>query len=376
MKVSILMPTFNDESLIADTINTVLSQTYTNWELLIMDDGSLDNTASIIRSFSDSRIRLFQQENKGQLVALNNLCQYITGDLVLMLHSDDRLYENDSLEKNIPHFNDPMVDGIYSSMLQFFNSGKSDEIIEAPSEMGAKAVKKLITLLGSNIILDHFFVRRNIFESHVKVNYLKWYMPYWLNFINGGVSSINLKFTENPWYHYRVYDQNYTNSVIGNFEVYFTRFRSVFFLSDYLVVSFPLVQKEICRRFNISGLVFSCRASKKHIARCVRANIRSMKQRTSGSYTWYFEQLYSFYNTKSKKQLTLQSSLEISYTSAEARKFYHDLRNNNLAPVYSELIGYLSSGFDSIQVCSDADARKLDEILKFLCIRAKINIQQ
>jgi glycosyltransferase involved in cell wall biosynthesis len=375
MKVSIIMPTYNDESLIAATIGTVISQTYANWELLIMDDGSSDNTASIIQSFTDSRIQLFQQENKGQLVALNNLCPQISGDLVLMLHSDDRLYANDSLEKNILHFMDPKVDGVYSSMVQFYNSGKTDEIIEAPKKMGIHAAKMLITRLGSNIILDHFFVRRNVFESHVKINYLKWYMPYWLNFTDNRVTSINLKYTPAPWYHYRVYDQNYTNSVIGNFEVYFTRFRSIFFLSNFLTVPFPLFQKELSRRFNILGLVLTKKASKKHIAKCIKANIRSMKQRTSGAYTWYFDQLYRYYHTKSGKQIELQSSVEIYYTPAEARKFYHHLTNNALAPVYSEIIHYLPSGFDAILVKNTKEAEKLDEILKFLCIQAKINIR-
>jgi len=375
MKVSILMPTYNDESLIAATINTVIFQTHTNWELLIMDDGSSDSTASIIRSFSDSRISLFQQENKGQLIAINNLCPYITGDLVLLLHSDDRLYRPDSLERNLKHFADSSIDGIYSSMVQFFDSGKPDRIVKAPSKLGSWAAKMLITQLGSNIILDHFFVRRDKFESHVKVNYLKWYMPYWLNFTNKEVISLNLKLTDDPWYHYRVYDQNYTNSIIGNFEVYFTRFRSIFFLSDYLTVPFPPVQKEISRRLKITCLVFKRKASKNHIAKCIKANIRSMRQRTNGAYTWYFDQLYKFYSTKSKRQIELQSPIEIHYIPAEARKFYHDLKNGSLAPVYLEIINLLPLGFDSILVKTAAEGENMDEILKFLCIRTKINIQ-
>src|SRR5512145_2388275 len=164
MKVSILMPTYNDENFIADTINTVIAQTHTNWELLIMDDGSSDNTSSVINSFNDSRIKLFRQENRGQLVALNNLCPHITGEIVIMLHSDDRLYRNDSLEKNIQYFNDPATDGVYSAMVQFFSSGKPDEIIEAPEKIGSNTAKKLMIMLGSNVILDPFFIRRDKFE--------------------------------------------------------------------------------------------------------------------------------------------------------------------------------------------------------------------
>jgi glycosyltransferase involved in cell wall biosynthesis len=198
MKVSIIMPVFNDEKFILLSINSVLEQTYANWELLIMDDGSRDNTSFLITSFNDKRIRLFHQENKGQLVALNNLCQYITGDLVLMLHSDDRLYNAQVLEKNVVHFFDSSIDGVYSDFYRFFNSGKPDQVLPVSPQMGKKAINKLITRLGSNIIIDHFFVRREIFEKQVKYNYLKWYMPYWLNFSGNSVTSLNLKYSATP----------------------------------------------------------------------------------------------------------------------------------------------------------------------------------
>lgn len=372
MKVSILMPTYNDESLIAETINTVIAQTYSNWELLIMDDGSNDNTSSVVNVFTDSRIRLFRQENKGQLVALNNLCPYITGDIVLMLHSDDRLYQNDSLEKNVQYFSDPSIDGVYSSMVQFFSSGKPDEIIKAPQKIGSKTVKKLMVMLGSNVILDPFFIRRDKFESHVKVNYLRWYIPYWLNFTNEKVTSLKLKYSDYPWYYYRIYDQNYANSIIGNFEAYFTRFRAIFFLSKYFSVPFPLIQKEICRRFNIYGFVLGIKSSKKNIARCMKANLRSMKQRTPKAYTLYFEQLISFYQSSSDRTLKLESPIVNAYLASESRKFYNDLQKNTVNDVHKEIIDNLPLGFKAIEVKNLQEKLILEEVLKFMCILAPI----
>jgi glycosyltransferase involved in cell wall biosynthesis len=369
------MPTYNDEKLIASTIETVLNQTYANWELLIMDDGSTDNTANVIRSFNDSRLYFFQQENKGQLVALNNLCPHISGDLVLLIHSDDRLYRNNSLEKNIEHFKDPKVDGIFCSMVQFFDSGRPDKVIKAPKTLGVKAPKKVLTLLGSNLIIDHFFVRRDKFETHVRINYLKWYIEYWFDFQQDKVTSLNLKRTDDPWYHYRVYDANYTNSVIGNFEVYFARFRVIFFLSEYLTVPFPSWQKELARRFSMPSLVFNHRASNKHFAKCIEANIHSMRLRTPEAFTWYFEQLYSFYTIPSTQTIGLDSQVVEYYPPAEARKFFHDLRNNALAPLYNELISKLTKGFNSIEVSNQMEKDTLADILKFLCIRANIVIR-
>lgn len=367
------MPTFNDASHIASSIQSVMDQTHKDWELLIMDDGSKDNTEEVVKAFNDKRISYFRQENKGQLVALNNLCPYITGEFVLMLHSDDSLFSQDSLQKNLLHFSDPTVDGIYSNLHQFFDSGKQDEIVIAPKKMDRSAVKKLITLLGSNIIFDHFFVRRSKFESNVRYNYLKWYMPFWLNFTGDNVTSLNLKYTPETWYHYRVYDHNYTNSVIGNFEVYFTRFRSIYFLSEYLSVPFPLIQKELQRRFKINGIVLNKRASNRHLAVCYKANLRSMKQRTEDAYTAYFEKLVMFYESNSKQILELKSPIEVSYQPSEARKFYHDLKNNTLPPIVAEIIGQLQFGFKKIKVRDNDEKVKLEELLKFLCIRAQIN---
>ncbi|MDD3080118.1 MAG: glycosyltransferase [Paludibacter sp.] len=372
MKTSIIMPTYNDATHIASSIQSVIDQTYTDWELLIMDDGSKDNTEEVVRTFNDSRIFYFRQENKGQLVALNNLCPYVTGDFVLMLHSDDSLFCADTIEVNLKYFEDPEVDGLFSDFHQFFDSGKPDEIVAAPKRMDKSAVKKLLTLLGSNIIFDHFFVRRNKFEVNVRYNYFKYYMPYWLKFSSNDVSCLNLKYTPYPWYHYRVYDQNYTNSVIGNFEVYFTRFRSIFFLSDYLTVPFPLIQKEVYRRYKILLPVLERKAGNKHLARCYEANVRSMKSRTKNAYTKYFEKLISFYKADSKKIIRFAEKIEIYYTPADARKFYNDLNNDTLPVLVSEIIRNMPKGFMRVDVDTIEDKEKLEELFRFLCIRANV----
>ena len=71
--VSVITPAFNSEKFIAETINSVLSQTYQNWELLIIDDCSTDGTAEIVTSFQkkDSRIKIYTQKNSGPAKARN-----------------------------------------------------------------------------------------------------------------------------------------------------------------------------------------------------------------------------------------------------------------------------------------------------------------
>lgn len=80
-QISIILPVYNGERYIADAIKSVISQTYRNWELIIVDDGSTDNTAVICKDYisQDSRIYYFYQENAGVSAARNNALKLIRG---------------------------------------------------------------------------------------------------------------------------------------------------------------------------------------------------------------------------------------------------------------------------------------------------------
>lgn len=88
--VSILMPAFNAANFIAEAIESILRQDYSNWELLILNDASTDSTQSIIASFTDQRIKVFQHEsNKGYLLSCNELFEKVEGEFVTFLDADD-----------------------------------------------------------------------------------------------------------------------------------------------------------------------------------------------------------------------------------------------------------------------------------------------
>lgn len=90
---SIIMPCYNSEAYVRTAIDSVLMQTYENWELIAVNDGSNDNTLSILQSYekTDPRIRLFSKENGGYVSAVNYGLDHIEGDYFLFLGSDDRL---------------------------------------------------------------------------------------------------------------------------------------------------------------------------------------------------------------------------------------------------------------------------------------------
>lgn len=101
--VSIITPVFNSEKTISKTIESVLKQTYNNFEMIIVDDVSEDKTVSIVKKYSkkDERIKLYELEKKGGASAARNLAiQKATGKYIAFLDGDD-LWKKDKLEKQV-----------------------------------------------------------------------------------------------------------------------------------------------------------------------------------------------------------------------------------------------------------------------------------
>lgn len=94
--ISIIIPSYNHELYIADAIQSVVNQTYSNWELIIVDDGSTDDSIAKIKSFKDERIYLIEQENQGAHNAINRGLKQAKGEYLAVLNSDD-IYEKDRI---------------------------------------------------------------------------------------------------------------------------------------------------------------------------------------------------------------------------------------------------------------------------------------
>lgn len=89
--VSVIIPVFNAEKFIAKSIASVLKQTFSNFELIVIDDGSSDQSVKVIREFQDVRIKLYSQSNSGQCKALNFGLANATGQFIKFLDADDYL---------------------------------------------------------------------------------------------------------------------------------------------------------------------------------------------------------------------------------------------------------------------------------------------
>ena len=104
--VSIIMPSWNTGRFIAESIQSVIDQTYENWELIIVDDCSTDNTDEVIATFSDKRIRFYKNEkNSGAAVTRNKAIREAKGEWIAFLDSDD-LWNPDKLEKQLAFMNE------------------------------------------------------------------------------------------------------------------------------------------------------------------------------------------------------------------------------------------------------------------------------
>ncbi|MBT4738717.1 MAG: glycosyltransferase family 2 protein, partial [Flavobacteriales bacterium] len=106
--VSIITPSYNSSKFIVECVNSVISQTFQNWEMIIVDDCSNDNSREIISDFSekDKRIRfIFLEENIGAAASRNIAIKKAKGRYIAFLDSDD-LWIKDKLERQITFIND------------------------------------------------------------------------------------------------------------------------------------------------------------------------------------------------------------------------------------------------------------------------------
>ena len=104
--VSVIMPSWNTSNFIAESIQSVINQTYENWELIIVDDCSTDNTDDVVAKFTDKRIRYFKNEkNSGAALSRNRALREARGEWIAFLDSDD-LWNPDKLEHQINFMNE------------------------------------------------------------------------------------------------------------------------------------------------------------------------------------------------------------------------------------------------------------------------------
>lgn len=137
--VSVVIPCFNGSAFIAETLESALKQTHPPLEILVVDDGSTDNSAAIAKSFGDP-VRVIRQENQGESVARNRGIDEARGDWIALLDADD-LWEPDKLKQQISaSCNSPDVVCVYTDVYRFDDVGRH-EILERPENHSSECYR-------------------------------------------------------------------------------------------------------------------------------------------------------------------------------------------------------------------------------------------
>lgn len=135
MKISVIVTSYNYANFIERTINSILAQTYTDFELIIVDDCSSDNSVEIIKNFKDDRIKFVENEqNLGLAISIAKALKIATGEWIAFCESDD-FWEKDCLEKRIQIAEKyPNLGVIFNDVEPFSTTNKIPETIQQNSE--------------------------------------------------------------------------------------------------------------------------------------------------------------------------------------------------------------------------------------------------
>ena len=162
-EISVLLSVHNGQSYIQESIDSIQSQTYTNWELIIIDDGSTDKTSEILAQIKDPRIKVVFQKNMGLTKSLNKAAQIAKGDLLARQDADDISHKDRFRFQKKLFTNNPNLI-LVSSYTSWINSyGETLDIREAPKSR-LEAINK-ITNLTSPYIHGSLMFKKSSFEA-------------------------------------------------------------------------------------------------------------------------------------------------------------------------------------------------------------------
>ncbi|MBD8487295.1 glycosyltransferase family 2 protein [Echinicola sp. CAU 1574] len=207
-KVSIIIPTFNYGFSISETLNSVLEQTHQNWECIIVDDGSTDNTSEVVHIYveRDKRFQYIKQENQGVSVARNTGIEIANGEFVQFLDGDD-LLSPEKLSLQIKHFEDnPDIDISYTNNFYFRND--KPEILSYDSEMNNKewmyklhdrGIETVKAMLHHNIaVISSPLLKASILKKDIRFPIGVTLLEDWIFWLKLGFANCSFHYLHHP----------------------------------------------------------------------------------------------------------------------------------------------------------------------------------
>ena len=164
MKVSIVTATYNSGKTVRDTIESVLRQSYTDYEYIIKDGGSKDETLNVCREYEErfgGRMKIISSPDKGIYDAMNQGFQAAKGDILMLINSDDLFSREDAVELAVKAFEEhPEVDGVYAD-LYYVSQNNINNIVRVWKTGEQKPMRR-----GWLPAHPTFYVRREIYEKY------------------------------------------------------------------------------------------------------------------------------------------------------------------------------------------------------------------
>lgn len=142
--VNVIIPSFNSLAFIKEALDSVASQTYSNWKMIIVDDCSSDNSADVIKHYAsqDTRIKFIQLEkNSGAAVVRNTATEAATGRFIAFLDSDD-LWSPDKLAKQVQFMLDQDIAFSFSAYEKIDEGGVPFDVVSVPNKISYKQLLK------------------------------------------------------------------------------------------------------------------------------------------------------------------------------------------------------------------------------------------
>ena len=163
--VSVIMPAYNSGDYIGQAIESVLSQDYSNLELIIVDDGSTDNTRDVVSRFNDKRIRYLRQENRGVAGARNLGIRHANGQYIMPLDADDMMAST-SIAKHLGEFEiHPEADLVYSDVLLIDENSKPLRVMKKPEHQDRRYLIRDLFRAGHPIVPFRLGIRKSVFDK-------------------------------------------------------------------------------------------------------------------------------------------------------------------------------------------------------------------
>lgn len=245
--VSVIMPAYNCEKYIEEAIHSVMTQTYKEWELIIIDDGSVDSTVETIKQIlnKENRIRFFKNEkNIGVSKTRNRGISLANGEWIAFLDSDDK-WRKDKLEKQMIHAEKLSVDFLFTGSSYINEEGKFYKgIFEVPEEVDYKKLRTHNVISCSSVIIKKRFFR------HVKMENDDMHEDYalWLQILAIGIKAHGVN---EPLLIYRISKDSKSGNKLKTLKMTYKAFRfvgikkiqSMYFTSRHIIGSIKKYKK-------------------------------------------------------------------------------------------------------------------------------------